>query len=202
MKKNILGIAILSSLMVGCATTEEEVITDEIAQTNNVEQEQEMITIDENGVITDEIAIMSITEDNYITEMEEILTEDGYTMRIDDASNEDKSSVKDSNIIYFSFDSHKITPEMKKVIETQLEFLKKYPKIKVILEGHTDEKGSNAYNVVLGEKRANAVKKILTDAGISESQIEVISYGEMKPLTSGTTKEDHAKNRRSVFVYE
>ena len=197
MKKNILSIVILSAIISGCSTTPETESKTEVTNTP-----QESITLDENGVITDEIAIMSITEDNYFSDMEEILTEDGYTMRIDEVSNQDKSLVKEDNVIYFSFDSHKITPEMKKIIENQLSFLKKYPKIKVILEGHTDEKGSNAYNVVLGEKRAEAVKEILTSSGISENQIEVISYGEMKPLTSGTTSSDHAKNRRAVFVYE
>lgn len=90
----------------------------------------------------------------------------------------------------------------KELLKLNWLFWKKYPKIKVILEGHTDERGSNAYNVVLGEKRAKAVKEILLKSGISDSQIEIISYGEMKPLDSSTGEMSWKKNRRVVFIYK
>lgn len=199
MNKKLLAPIIIAMMATGCASTNETLV-DEVAETKN--QEEVSITLDENGFITDEVAIISISEESYFNEMDKILTEDGFSMRVDEVSKDDKAKVLDDNIIYFSFDSSKITDEMKRTIEAQLAFLKKYPKIKVILEGHTDERGSNAYNVVLGEKRAKAVKEILLKSGISDSQIEIISYGEMKPLDSSTGEMSWKKNRRVVFIYK
>lgn len=199
MNKKLLAPIIIAMMATGCASTNETLV-DEVAETKN--QEDVSITLDENGFITDEVAIISISEESYFNEMDKILTEDGFSMRVDEVSKDDKAKVLDDNIIYFSFDSSKITDEMKRTIEAQLAFLKKYPKIKVILEGHTDERGSNAYNVVLGEKRAKAVKEILLKSGISDSQIEIISYGEMKPLDSSTGEMSWKKNRRVVFIYK
>lgn len=199
MNKKLLAPIIIAMMATGCASTSETLV-DEVAETKN--QEDVSITLDENGFITDEVAIISISEESYFNEMDKILTEDGFSMRVDEVSKDDKAKVLDDNIIYFSFDSSKITDEMKRTIEAQLAFLKKYPKIKVILEGHTDERGSNAYNVVLGEKRAKAVKEILLKSGISDSQIEIISYGEMKPLDSSTGEMSWKKNRRVVFIYK
>jgi peptidoglycan-associated lipoprotein len=199
MKKSLLSILTLAVLS-GCASTgDEEVIKDEVALTNEVETG---ITLDDEGFITDEVAILTISEESYLEEMDDILTEDGHTMRIDEVTPSDRIAVIEENTVYFSFDSSKITPEMQKIIDTQLSFLKKYPKIKVILEGHTDERGSNAYNVVLGEKRAKEVEEILLKSGISKSQIEIISYGEMKPSDSSSNKEAWKKNRRVVFIYK
>tara|TARA_Y100000588_G_scaffold321228_1_gene352386 strand:- start:97220 stop:97831 length:612 start_codon:yes stop_codon:yes gene_type:complete len=199
MKKSLLSILTLAVLS-GCASTsEKEVIKDEVALKNEIETG---ITLDDEGFITDEVAILTISEESYLEDMDDILTEDGHTMRIDAAAPSDRIAVTEENTVYFSFDSSKITPEMEQVINTQLSFLKKYPKIKVIIEGHTDERGSNAYNVVLGEKRAKKVEEILLKSGISKSQLEIISYGEMKPYDSSSNEEAWKKNRRVVFIYK
>lgn len=202
--KKILTLITISILATGCSTTHDSQIVDEL--TASPEQvastKEEPITIDENGLITDDVAIITISEKSYLDEMDNILTEDGYSMRITSASELDKNEVISNNTIYFNFDSSKISSEMQNTISKQIEFLKKYPKIKVILEGHTDERGSNAYNVVLGEKRANAIKEILVKSGIKKDQIEVISYGEMKPISNESSEEGWKKNRRAVFIYK
>ena len=199
MKKNFLAIIVISFLATGCASSTKYV--DEVANSSSAKTSEPM-TLDDNGFINDDVAIVTISEDDYNNDMDNILTEDGYSMRIDTAKSDDKSQVLSDNTIYFSFDSAKVSNEMKKTLKTQLEFLKKYPKIKVILEGHTDERGSNAYNVVLGEKRAKSVKRMLVDAGIPEDQIEVISYGEMKPVNNGSGESNWKQNRRAIFVYK
>lgn len=200
MNKKILATFMVAALATGCSTTPEQTIVDEVA--NKEGSSDPVITLDDNGFITDDVAIIAISEENYFEEMDEILTEDGFSMRIDNASTEDKQAVLENSTIYFSFDSSKVTQEMKDVVAAQLKFLKKYPKIKVILEGHTDERGSNAYNVVLGEKRANTVKEMLVKSGISSDQIEVISYGEMKPSDTSSGESAWSKNRRVVFIYK
>lgn len=207
MKKKILTVLTLSVLATGCATNTEmpkiQNGEDPIIHNNDtvVIDESGFIT-DEVGFITDEVAIINVSPEDYIQEVDQVLTEDGFTMRIDQAEEIDKVLATADNIIYFSFDSDEINEKMKETILNQLNFLKKYPKIKVILEGHTDEIGANSYNLVLGEKRALAVKKILVESGLSEKQIEVISYGEMRPVATGATKSDNAKNRRAVFIYK
>lgn len=199
-KKLILAMAI-ASIASGCATTDDSIVVDEVAS-NEVVTQEPSITLDDNGFITDDVAIVSISEESYLEEVDAILTEDGFSMRIDQVEGKEKMAAMEDSVIFFSFDSSKITPEMKKTVEAQLVFLKKYPKIKVILEGHTDERGSNAYNVILGEKRAKSVKNMLLKAGIQDEQIEIISYGEMKPINSGTGESSWKENRRVVFVYK
>jgi peptidoglycan-associated lipoprotein len=199
-KKLILAMAI-ASIASGCATTDENIVVDEVAK-NEITTQEPSITLDENGFITDDVAIVSISEESYLEEVDAILTEDGFSMRIDQAEGKEKAAAIENSVIYFSFDSSNVTNEMKKTVEAQLAFLQKYPKIKVILEGHTDERGSNAYNVILGEKRAKSVKNMLLKAGVKDEQIEIISYGEMKPLDSGTGESSWKQNRRVVFVYK
>lgn len=122
MNKKLLAPIIIAMMATGCASTNETLV-DEVAETKN--QEEVSITLDENGFITDEVAIISISEESYFNEMDKILTEDGFSMRVDEVSKDDKAKVLDDNIIYFSFDSSKITDEMKRTIEAQLAFLKK-----------------------------------------------------------------------------
>jgi len=74
------------------------------------------------------------------------------------------------------------------------------PDAKILVEGHTDERGTNEYNLALGDRRANAVKDYLVSLGVSSSRIETISYGEEKPLCMGSDEECWQKNRRAHFV--
>lgn len=155
-----------------------------------------------DGVIKDEVSVYSVTDDNLSSELGSILREDGYTGSINDVPLEERSDVLDNDTVYFAYNSSEITPEMKNIINKHLNFLKKHSNIKVILEGHTDERGSNTYNVVLGEKRAQSIKDILLQAGIPDTQVEIISYGELRPKTAGGNEENWSKDRRAVFTYQ
>jgi peptidoglycan-associated lipoprotein len=75
-----------------------------------------------------------------------------------------------------------------------------YPRVKIQVEGHCDERGTNEYNLALGERRANAAKKYLVSLGVSTDRISSISYGEEKPLDAGHNEEAWSKNRRGHFV--
>lgn len=115
-----------------------------------------------------------------------------------DASFEEiKSSLKD---IYFDFDRYDINDASKPVIKQVAAALSKTSGIKVIIEGHCDERGTNEYNLSLGEKRAFAMKEYLLSLGISSSRIQTVSYGEEKPACNESTEECWAKNRRAHFV--
>jgi len=102
--------------------------------------------------------------------------------------------------IHFDFDRYNIRPEEAEVLKENSALLKKYPGMKFQIEGHCDERGTAEYNLALGERRANSVKKYLVSIGISPSRISTISYGEERPFDPGHNEEAWAKNRRAHFV--
>jgi peptidoglycan-associated lipoprotein len=103
--------------------------------------------------------------------------------------------------IYFDFDQYDIKEDAKPIIKDVASMLLKNNKWKVIIEGHCDERGTNEYNLALGEKRANSVKQYLIALGIPSSRISTVSYGEERPLCTEQTEECWAKNRRAHFVF-
>lgn len=102
--------------------------------------------------------------------------------------------------IHFDFDKYDIRPVDTEILKENATLLKKYPKVKIQIEGHCDERGTNEYNLALGERRANSTKKYLLSLGISADRISTISYGEEKPLDPGHNEEAWAKNRRAHFI--
>jgi len=106
-----------------------------------------------------------------------------------------------ARLIYFDFDSSEIRPEFVSVIAAHAKALSANASIRVRLEGHTDERGSPEYNIGLGERRSQAVRRALMLQGVAESQLSTVSYGEERPAVAGETEEAWAKNRRVEFIY-
>lgn len=102
--------------------------------------------------------------------------------------------------IHFAFDSYTLSPEAQKILDKKVAWLRKHPDIKIIIEGHCDERGSNEYNLALGERRANSAREYLINAGIDPDRIHIISYGEERPLALGHDEASWAINRRAHFV--
>ena len=102
--------------------------------------------------------------------------------------------------IHFDFDKFDIRPGNAVILKENAEILKKYLKVKIQIEGHCDERGTNEYNLALGERRANSTKNYLVSLGISPDRISTISYGEEKPLDPGHNEEAWGKNRRAHTV--
>jgi len=102
--------------------------------------------------------------------------------------------------VYFDFDSFLLTESSKAALAANANVLKEKKAVKIQVEGHCDARGGIQYNIALGEKRANAVKKYLEDMGIGADRITTISYGKERLLDSRDTEEAHAKNRRANFV--
>ncbi|MGF1699005.1 peptidoglycan-associated lipoprotein Pal [Photobacterium makurazakiensis] len=109
--------------------------------------------------------------------------------------------LRQEQTIYFKFDNSEIQPDYQEMLTAHADYLRDNTAVKVIVEGHADERGTPEYNIALGERRANAVATYLQTLGVSASQISLVSYGEEKPLVLGHTEADYAKNRRSVLVY-
>jgi len=103
--------------------------------------------------------------------------------------------------IYFDFDKSEIKKEFLAIIEAHGQYLAEHPNARVALQGNTDERGTREYNMALGERRAKAVRRFLAAQGASFSQIEVISYGEERPVSRGHDEDSWALNRRVDIVY-
>ncbi|MBM4339518.1 MAG: peptidoglycan-associated lipoprotein Pal [Deltaproteobacteria bacterium] len=102
--------------------------------------------------------------------------------------------------VHFDFDKYDIRPADAEILKANSAFLKKYPNVKIQIEGHCDERGTNEYNLALGERRANSTKKYLNSLGIAADRISTISYGEEKPLDPAHNEDAWAKNRRANFL--
>jgi len=104
--------------------------------------------------------------------------------------------------VYFDFDSSALADMAKDVLARKAEFLRMATDASVIIEGHCDERGTSAYNIALGDRRAESAKAFLLDLGIDANQLTTISYGEERPVDTGMKEESWAKNRRAHFVVE
>ncbi|TAL58061.1 MAG: peptidoglycan-associated lipoprotein Pal [Legionella sp.] len=107
-----------------------------------------------------------------------------------------------NQIYLFSYDDSNLASKYLPSVNAQAEYLKTHAGARVLLAGHTDERGSREYNVALGERRANTVADILRMAGVSREQIRVVSYGKERPAYLGHDEASHAHNRRVEFTYE
>lgn len=113
----------------------------------------------------------------------------------------DKGSPLATRVIYFEFDSSEVAASYDAVVTAHAAYLAANPDTSIVLEGHADERGTREYNVALGERRANAIKNLLTLQGASAAQIEVVSYGEEKPAASGHDEASWHLNRRVEILY-
>lgn len=106
-----------------------------------------------------------------------------------------------ARVIYFDFDSYTVKPEFMPTLEAHARFLNADRKRRVVLEGHTDERGGREYNLALGQKRADAVRRALALLGVQDEQMESVSYGKEKPAVAGSGEEAWARNRRVELSY-
>ena len=105
------------------------------------------------------------------------------------------------NVVYFDYDSFTLQPEARAVLERNAAHLQSNKQFKVQLEGHTDDRGGREYNLALGQKRAETVRRALTLLGVSDAQVEAVSFGKEKPAASGADDAAYAKNRRVEIKY-
>jgi peptidoglycan-associated lipoprotein len=105
--------------------------------------------------------------------------------------------VKDA---FFDFDKADIRADARDALSSTAQFLRSYPQVKVVLQGHCDERGSTEYNLALGDRRAAAAKQFLVSLGISADRVETVSYGKEKPFCSASTEDCWQQNRRGHFV--
>lgn len=103
------------------------------------------------------------------------------------------------NLVFFDFDKFEIKPEYRELLKAKAAMLKQYSELRVLIEGHCDSRGTQEYNLALGERRARTVKEYLMVLGVPAAQLEVVSYGEERPAVEGNSEAVWAKNRRAAF---
>tara|TARA_R110001599_G_scaffold64023_3_gene178869 strand:+ start:484045 stop:484545 length:501 start_codon:yes stop_codon:yes gene_type:complete len=113
----------------------------------------------------------------------------------------DPQGVLAKRSVYFDFDSYIVKPEFQSVVENHANYLKSHPSRNVKIQGNTDSRGGAEYNLALGQKRAEAVRKSLSLLGVSDSQMEAVSLGKEKPKAEGNDEAAWAENRRADIVY-
>ena len=106
-----------------------------------------------------------------------------------------------SRLVYFDYDSYTIKPEFQSLIDAHARYLKANTSRRVNIEGHTDERGGREYNLALGQRRSEAVRRALGLLGVADSQIEAVSFGKEKPAEVGSDEASWAKNRRAEIAY-
>jgi peptidoglycan-associated lipoprotein len=170
-------------IVTACATTEEIGISDDGSQTDG--------SVGGDGT-------MIITEDD-VGASASAISDEQMTAR---EMLEQSDSILANRTIYFEFDSAKLSDETISILEAHGAFIAENGNVDVRLEGHTDERGSREYNIALGDRRAQSVRRVLLLQGASTDQIDTVSYGEEQPAMRGHTEEAWDQNRRVELIYK
>ncbi len=130
-------------------------------------------------------------------------TEVGNGAGLDGAGNVVPGSQQDLAVnvgdrVFFGYDRTDLSPEARRTLDLQAEWLKRYPNVSVTVEGHADERGTREYNLALGERRANTIRSYLASVGVDGSRLSTISYGKERPAVVGADDTSFAQNRRGV----
>lgn len=106
-----------------------------------------------------------------------------------------------AHIVYFDFDSYTVRASDRGILESHAQWMRSHPEQSLMLQGHTDARGGTEYNLALGQKRAESVRKSLQILGVDSSRVEAVSYGKERLADQGTSEAAHQRNRRAEFEY-
>lgn len=165
---------------------------------------ESMSTTDETDAdVSDEAVEQSADSSTSAAPAEDqISAEELAAQKAREAAEREQAALREVRTFYFDFDQSAIKGESRAPLAAHAAFLSANPSVKVVLEGHCDERGTKGYNIALGESRAKSVASFLKVNGVSDAQIEVISYGEERPAELGQTEAAWSKNRRVYIDYQ
>ena len=186
----ILGLALL--FVAGCSSTATEPEGSESDGMGDAETEQQS---DSDASSSD---AYGAGDGDGVAE-EEMTDEEQALSAMEEAQ---EKAMQAASTVYFDFDSSEIRRESRSVLEAHAAYLSEDEDASVVLEGHTDERGSREYNMALGERRAESVARFLRVNDVSDDQIETVSYGEEQPAVDESNEEAWAENRRVEISYE
>tara|TARA_R110001592_G_scaffold93088_1_gene270551 strand:+ start:10269 stop:10913 length:645 start_codon:yes stop_codon:yes gene_type:complete len=189
----MLSVLFLSAFILsGCesmSTTEEDAFT-------NSEMDSAANDVVENEAST------SAAPDEAEIAARELAAQELVAQQAQDAAMKEQAALREIRTFYFDFDQATIKTDSRAALAAHAAFLSSNPSVKIVLEGHTDERGTKGYNMALGERRANAVQQFLVVNGVSKAQIEVVSYGEERAANSAHNESAWAQNRRAYIEYK
>jgi len=175
--------------------------------------EEEVVEVEEEELpaeeVAEELAIEVEEEEEEVEREEEVEIERPEEVELaerwepeaeEEALLDRRAARVEGEPIYFDFDKSFIKPEYRAILKEKAEFLKDNPNISVRIEGNCDERGTNEYNIALGERRSTSARNFLVSLGVSSYRIETMSYGEERPLFFGHDEESWSQNRRDDFV--
>lgn len=174
--------AALATMSAGCASTKNDRHPE-----NDQQEPQAVVTVDDNDILKED------------TTKPETQPEEPTSTKIIVKYEEEPYAAPSQTRLFFPYDSSALGQDDLKNLEALANWLKDHPKVKIYIEGHADERGSTAYNLALGERRAQAVQRHLMAMGIDKERLNIISYGEELPLANGDDPSDYRKNRRVEF---
>lgn len=182
----ILGVFFFALVLVGCADDSAVEVTPEPAPQ---EDTMDMGTTDDTGMdMTTEETVEPVI-------IEEVVTEETTTGGM--LSGEDQAILE--RRIYFGFDKYNLSPEVQSILREKLAVFERNPNLRVQLKGYCDDRGTQEYNLALGERRALAVYNFLIQNGVGSNRLETISYGKLFPAVEGNNPQAWALNRRVEF---
>jgi peptidoglycan-associated lipoprotein len=185
-----------SSVFLLSSCAKKQVITEEkeMKAPAKVEEEKPVEAAKEEVVTKEEAKVERLKE------LEAAKKEEPAKIDEEKAWMERRAAKFEAESIYFDFDKSFIKLEYRPILNEKAAFLKDYPEMRVRIEGNCDERGTNEYNLALGERRANSAKNFLVSSGIAADRIEIISYGEERPRALGHNEASWSQNRRDDFV--
>ncbi len=128
--------------------------------------------------------------------------DDGSTSGLDGAAGINDGDLLGKRVVYFEYNSSLLTLEAEAVVQAHAQYLSSNPGIQIILEGHADERGTREYNLALGEDRAKSVANVMEALGVNSGRIQIVSYGEERPVALGYDEAAFALNRRVEILYQ
>lgn len=187
-KSKLLTAAVLSSALVL------------VACGGNTQDEDTTNTTESTGTATEEPTVELVVDDEIVLEVEQV--ESDVMVEVDDMASDIDQALLDQTLVFFDFDQSSIRKDFMAMLDAHAMFLMNNPNQNIVLEGHADERGTREYNLGLGERRSKQVATYLQLKGVSAAQIDVVSYGEEKPLSLGKTEAAYSENRRVQIVYK
>ncbi len=185
--KHALALVLSASVLAGCASNS---TTDDAATSG-----ADVTPVDQSGGVE----VSAPGEGGSLT-TEEMAAQQAEMER--QAKEKEEAVLREIRTFYFDFDKSAVRPESRAALMAHAAFLSANPNVNVVLEGHSDERGTKEYNLALGERRAQSVERFLVVNGVARTQVEVVSYGEEKPAATGHSESDWAKNRRVYIEYK
>jgi peptidoglycan-associated lipoprotein len=185
-----------SSVFLLSSCAKKQVMTEEEAMEAPAKVEEEKPVV----AAKEEVAKEEEAKVERLKELEAAKKEEPAKIDEEKAWMERRAAKFEAESIYFDFDKSFIKLEYRPILNEKAAFLKDYPEMRVRIEGNCDERGTNEYNLALGERRANSAKNFLVSWGIAADRIEIISYGEERPRGLGHNEDSWSQNRRDDFV--